>query len=52
MIGRPVIWGLAAQGADGVAAVLDHLRIELVRAMQLTGTASLKEATADLLAPN
>ena len=52
MIGRPVIWGLAAQGADGVAAVLDHLRTELVRAMQLTGTASLKEANADLLAPN
>ncbi len=52
LIGRPVIWGLAAQGADGVTAVLDHLRTELVRAMQLTGTASLKEATADLLAPN
>ncbi len=52
MIGRPVIWGLAVDGAGGVAAVLDHLRIELVRAMQLIGTASLKEATADLLAPN
>jgi 4-hydroxymandelate oxidase len=52
LIGRPVIWGLAAQGADGVTAVLDHLRTELVRAMQLTGTAGVKEATADLLAPN
>ena len=52
LIGRPVIWGLAVDGADGVAAVLEHLRTELVRAMQLTGTASLKEATADLLAPN
>ncbi len=52
LIGRPVIWGLAVDGADGVSAVLDHLRTELVRAMQLTGTASLKEATADLLAPN
>ena len=52
LIGRPVIWGLAVDGADGVTAVLEHLRVELVRAMQLTGTASLKEATADLLAPN
>ena len=52
LIGRPVIWGLAVDGADGVAAVLEHLRTELVRAMQLTGTASLKEATADLLAAN
>lgn len=51
LIGRPVIWGLTVDGAAGVTAVLEHLRIELVRAMQLTGTASLAEATADLLAP-
>jgi 4-hydroxymandelate oxidase len=52
LIGRPVIWGLAVHGADGVHAVLEHLRTELVRAMQLTGTASLKDATPDLLATN
>ena len=52
LIGRPIIWGLSVHGADGVAAVLEHLRVELVRAMQLTGTASLAEATSDLLAPN
>jgi 4-hydroxymandelate oxidase len=52
LIGRPVIWGLAVHGADGVRAVLEHLRIELVRAMQLSGVSSLKEATPDLLAPN
>jgi 4-hydroxymandelate oxidase len=52
LIGRPVIWGLAVNGPDGVAAVLEHLRTELVRAMQLTGTASLKQATPDLLAPH
>lgn len=51
LIGRPAIWGLTVNGADGVAAVLDHFRTELVRAMQLTGTASLAEATPDLLAP-
>ncbi len=52
LIGRPIIWGLAVDGADGVHAVLEHLRTELVRAMQLTGTASLKDATSDLLATN
>ncbi len=38
LIGRPVIWGLTVHGADGVRDVLEHLRVELVRAMQLTGT--------------
>jgi len=52
MIGRPVIWGLAVHGADGVRDVLDHLRAELVRAMQLCGTVALKDITPDLLAPN
>ena len=51
MIGRPVIWGLALRGASGVAEVLDHLRVELVRAMQLCGTAALKDITPDLIAP-
>ena len=52
LLGRPIIWGLTVQGADGVKVVLDYLRDELVRAMQLTGTANLKEATPDLLAPH
>jgi 4-hydroxymandelate oxidase len=51
LIGRPVIWGLTVHGADGVTAVLDHFRDELVRAMQLTGTSSLAQATPDLLTP-
>jgi 4-hydroxymandelate oxidase len=51
MIGRPVIWGLTLQGSDGVRGVLEHLRVELVRAMQLTGTATLKDITPDFLAP-
>lgn len=50
LIGRPVIWGLTVSGADGVRDVLEHFRTELVRAMQLTGTARLSEATPDLLA--
>jgi 4-hydroxymandelate oxidase len=48
-IGRPVIWGLADGGADGARAVLDELRDELVRAMQLCGAASLAELTPDLV---
>ena len=51
MIGRPVIWGLTMQGADGVRDVLEYFRIEFVRAMQLSGAASLKDITPDLLAP-
>jgi 4-hydroxymandelate oxidase len=50
MVGRPAIWGLAVNGADGVTAVLDHLHVELVRAMQLSGTAKLDDVTPDLVA--
>jgi 4-hydroxymandelate oxidase len=50
LIGRPIIWGLSVHGADGVKDVLEHLRVELVRAMQLCGAAKLNEITPDLLA--
>jgi isopentenyl diphosphate isomerase/L-lactate dehydrogenase-like FMN-dependent dehydrogenase len=50
LVARPVIWGLAIDGADGVRAVLDHLRAELVRSMALCGTARLDQITADLVA--
>jgi 4-hydroxymandelate oxidase len=48
-VGRPPLWGLAVDGADGVAAVMNHLRAELLRAMQLCGVASPQEATPDLV---
>lgn len=48
-VGRPVIWGLACDGAAGVRAVLDDLRIELERAMKLCGAATFDELTADLV---
>jgi 4-hydroxymandelate oxidase len=51
MIGRPVLWGLSVHGSDGVRDVLEHLRVELVRTMQLTGTANLKDITPDFVAP-
>ena len=50
MIGRPVLWGLSVHGANGVRDVLEHLRVELVRAMQLSGTATLADIRPDLLA--
>ena len=50
LIGRPVLWGLATSGADGVQAVLVHLRDELIRTMQLCGVARLAEITRDLVA--
>jgi 4-hydroxymandelate oxidase len=36
LIGRPVCWGLAAAGAEGVARVLQIMTSELARAMVLT----------------
>ena len=50
LIGRPILWGLATAGSDGVRAVLEHLNVELVRAMQLTGLARLADAGRDLIA--
>jgi 4-hydroxymandelate oxidase len=50
LIGRPALWGLSVGGADGVRDVLDHLRIELVRAMALSGTPTIADATPDLVA--
>ncbi len=37
LIGRPVIWALAARGADGVQHVLELLRDELALALALLG---------------
>jgi isopentenyl diphosphate isomerase/L-lactate dehydrogenase-like FMN-dependent dehydrogenase len=41
LVGRPVMWGLAAYGADGVQAVLEMLQTELGRVMGCCGTPSL-----------
>lgn len=48
-VGRPVLWGLAAGGEDGVREVLDTLREELVHTMTLCGAASLAELGGDLV---
>jgi isopentenyl diphosphate isomerase/L-lactate dehydrogenase-like FMN-dependent dehydrogenase len=43
LVGRPVIWGLAARGSDGVQQVLELLRDELLVALALLGCASPNE---------
>ncbi len=50
-LGRPVLWGLAVGGQDGVAQVLDLIATDVDRSMALTGCASLGDVTADLLHP-
>lgn len=48
-VGRPVLWGLAAGGQEGVETALSLLRQELDLAMALAGCPSLKTVTRDLL---
>lgn len=45
-IGRPYVWGLGAFGQSGVEKVLDLLRAELIRIMQLAGTVSIANITS------
>jgi 4-hydroxymandelate oxidase len=49
MVGRPVLHGLAAAGATGVAHVLKILRTELEIAMALTGRATLDSIDRSVL---
>jgi isopentenyl diphosphate isomerase/L-lactate dehydrogenase-like FMN-dependent dehydrogenase len=49
MIGRPILWGLTLDGADGVRAVLQRIRAEIDLAMALAGCATLADVTADLI---
>ena len=44
-IGRPFCWGLGAMGQEGVEMVLDLLKAELIRDMQLAGTAAIDKIT-------
>lgn len=49
-IGRPQVWGLAAGGKSGVAAVLDILTRECRTAMQQAGTTNTRAITRDYVA--
>ena len=43
LVGRPYLYGLAAQGADGVSTVMTMLRTEFEMAMALAGRRTIKE---------
>jgi 4-hydroxymandelate oxidase len=51
LVGRPVLWGLAAAGRAGVAAALGVLRRELDLAMALCGCSDIASITRDLVHP-
>jgi isopentenyl diphosphate isomerase/L-lactate dehydrogenase-like FMN-dependent dehydrogenase len=50
LVGRAYVWGLAANGALGVAHVIRLLRDELEMVMALTGCARLDEVSRECLA--
>ena len=49
LVGRPVMWGLAAYGAEGVQGVVEMLQTELARYMAMCGRSSVKTLGRDLL---
>jgi 4-hydroxymandelate oxidase len=51
LIGRPYVWGLAADGAAGVARVIEILRAELEAAMALCGVPNLDKISRQFLWP-
>jgi 4-hydroxymandelate oxidase len=50
MVGRPVLWGLAVDGASGAAAVLDLLAKEFEAAMAFCGARDVTELARELVA--
>ena len=48
-IGRPLFWGLATQGEDGVHAVLELLREEVGRVMDFCGQSDVENLESNLL---
>ncbi len=49
LVGRPVLWGLAVNGAQGVQHVLEILRSELELAMKLSGCPTLASINRSLV---
>jgi 4-hydroxymandelate oxidase len=47
LVGRPVLWSLCAEGADGVSGLLDSLREDLAHTMRLAGRPRLADIDAD-----
>lgn len=49
LVGRPILWGLAVDGASGVQHVLQILQAELERAMKLSGCPTISSITRSLV---
>jgi 4-hydroxymandelate oxidase len=49
LVGRPLIWGLAAYGAEGVQGVLEMLRTELARYMAMCGNTTVASLSRAVL---
>lgn len=49
LVGRPLLWGLAAGGEAGVRQVFQTLRAELIEAMLLLGCSRLDQLQPDLV---
>ena len=49
LIGRPVMWGLAAYGAEGVQGVVEMLQTETARYMCMCGRPSLASVDSSLV---
>ncbi|XP_073906754.1 2-Hydroxyacid oxidase 2 isoform X2 [Castor canadensis] len=48
-VGRPIMWGLACKGEEGVEEVLNILKTEFHTSMTLTGCRSVAEINRDLI---
>lgn len=51
LVGRPMAVGAFGAGEEGVAAILRKMQGELVSAMLLTGTESVRDVSPDILSP-
>ena len=51
LIGKPLYWGLAVGGTEGVCSVLGILQAELSAAMSLSGISDVRAVPADLVWP-
>ena len=49
LVGRPILWGLAVAGSQGVQQVIELLRDELDLAMALTGCATVQDIDSSLI---
>ena len=49
-VGRPILWGLACGGEEGVRRILEMLRDDLTLAMRLTGRRTIAEVDRSLVA--